>query len=449
MHLIKLVNEYQKKNLYCHWLIQKSYFYLNFRIMIVFKFGGASVNDAAGIKNLAHIVVASVDDIIVIVSALGKTTNALENVVKAHCSGDGSRDKQLEEIRGYHEEIVNSLFSSNDLPGGILSSSFELLTDNLQNIESDNYDQAYDQIVSMGEIWSTMIVNQWLIRSGVKSVWIDTREVIITDSRYRDANINWDETGSRLKKEIEDNRGKILVLQGFIGGTPDGMTTTLGREGSDFTAAVVANIIDANRVEIWKDVPGVMNADPAWMGNVSKLDRISYKEAVELSFSGAKVIHPKTIKPLHNKSIPLIVRSFIDTGTAGTIISSDKQVEQPVPLYVRKENQILLSFVPKDFSFVIGDNLGDLFHRFYRHGIKTNLVQASAVSIAVCVDNEPARIDSLIGEIESEYKVLFNDGVELLTLRYYDKESVENITSGRDILLEQRTRRSIRYVVKS
>ncbi|MCD4770206.1 MAG: aspartate kinase, partial [Bacteroidales bacterium] len=187
--------------------------------MIVFKFGGASVNDAAGIKNLAHIVVASVDDIIVIVSALGKTTNALENVVKAHCSGDGSRDKQLEEIRGYHEEIVNSLFSSNDLPGGILSSSFELLTDNLQNIESDNYDQAYDQIVSMGEIWSTMIVNQWLIRSGVKSVWIDTRKVIITDTRYRDANINWDETGSRLKKEIEDNRGKILVLQGFIGGT--------------------------------------------------------------------------------------------------------------------------------------------------------------------------------------------------------------------------------------
>lgn len=417
--------------------------------MIVYKFGGASVKDAAGIKNLVRIVAASGDDVVVIVSALGKTTNALENVVKAHYSGDENRDQQLVDIRSYHEEIANSLFSTNDLPGGLLSSSFESLIDNLRNTGTDNYDQTYDQVVSMGEIWSTMIVNQWLIISGFNSVWVDTRKVIITDKRYRDANINWDETGRRLKKEVENSRGKILVMQGFIGGTPDGMTTTLGREGSDFTAAVVANIIDANRVEIWKDVPGVMNADPAWMTNVSKLDRISYKEAVELSFSGAKVIHPKTIKPLHNKNIPLIVRSFFDPVSAGTIISSNEQVEQVVPLYVKKENQILLSLVPKDFSFVIGDNLGNLFQQFYRHGIKTNLVQASAVSIAVCVDNEPARIDSLKRELESEYRVLYNDEVELLTLRYYDRESIENITSGREILLEQKTRRSIRYVVKS
>lgn len=416
--------------------------------MIVFKFGGASVKDATGIKNLAQIVAASVDNLIVIVSALGKTTNALESVVKAHFSDDGERDQLLHDIISYHEEITNCLFSTSDLPGGTLSSSFDSLRSDLQNIGTDDFDKAYDQVVSMGEIWSTMIVNHWLILSGLDSVWIDTRKVIITDSRYRDANIDWDETSRRLRKEVEDNNGKIMVLQGFIGGTPDGITTTLGREGSDFTAAIVANIVDASRVEIWKDVPGVMSADPAWKENVSKLERISYKEAVELSFSGAKVIHPKTIKPLHNKNIPLIVRSFIDPASSGTIISLNEQIEQSVPLYVRKENQILLSLIPKDFSFVIGDNLGNLFQQFYRCGIKTNLVQASAVSIAVCVDNEPLSLERLKGELESEYKILFNDGVELLTLRNYDNESVEDITSGREVLLEQKTRRSIRYVVK-
>ncbi len=416
--------------------------------MIVYKFGGASVKDASGIKRLAQIVAESGNNLVIIVSALGKTTNALESVVESHCKGDGSRASKISDLRVYHKEIVDNLFSSEDLQEEILSNSFDLLIRNLEKRGTDDYDQVYDQVVSMGEIWSTIIVNQWFIKSGIDSVWVDARQVVITDARHRDANIDWSETRLRLRKIVEDNQGKILVMQGFIGGTINGIVTTLGREGSDFTAAVVANVIDADRVEIWKDVPGVMNADPAWMPDVRRLDRLSYKEAVELSFSGAKIIHPKTIKPLHNKSIPLIVRSFIDPLSVGTTISSAKSVKPSPPLYVKKENQILLSIVPKDFSFVIGDNLGNIFQLFYTHGIKTNLVQASAVSIAVCVDNEPVRLKKLIDELESEYKVLFNDRVELLTLRYYDSESVKSVTSGREILLEQKTRRSIRYIVK-
>jgi aspartate kinase len=242
-------------------------------------------------------------------------------------------------------------------------------------------------------------------------------------------------------------KSSVVVTQGFIGGTDEAYSTTLGREGSDFTAGIIANILDAERVTVWKDVPGVMNADPEWMSGTQKLPVISYKEAVEMSFSGAKVIHPKTIKPLHNKGIPLIVRSFLNPSDPGTMISVDESIAQDVPLFIKKEKQVLVSLVPRDFSFVIGDNLGVLFQRFYEKGVKINLVQTSAVSIAVSVDEDIMKLNGLIAVLSEEYKVLVNRDVELITLRYYSDEAIKRVTSGREVLLEQRTRRSIRYVL--
>lgn len=274
------------------------------------------------------------------------------------------------------------------------------------------------------------------------------RETLITDDRYTDANILWAESERRIRYAVQSPGVDVWVMQGFIGGTVSGHSTTLGREGSDYTAGVVANMLDAERVDIWKDVPGILNADPGWMNDAIKLDNISYKEAVEMSFSGAKVIHPKTIKPLQNKSIPLFVRSFVLPELEGTVISSNISSKQSVPVFVRKENQVLISLLPVDFSFVMGENLGKIFHLFYRHGIKTNLVQASAVSIAVCVDNDFDRIEKLTIDLKDEFRILYNENVEMISLRYYTDEAVRKVTSGKNVLLEQRTRKAIRFVLK-
>jgi aspartate kinase len=241
---------------------------------------------------------------------------------------------------------------------------------------------------------------------------------------------------------------RIYVTQGFIGRTVSGHTTTLGREGSDYTAAVLANMLDAESVVVWKDVPGILNADPKWFPEATRLDEISYKEAVEMSFSGAKVIHPKTIKPLHNKSIPLYVRSFLIPGDEGTVIKADIKLRKIEPVFIKKEEQILISILPKDFSFVMGDNLSRIFHTFITHGIKVNLVEASAVSIDVCVDDERAKVDSLLDDLKMEYSAVYNENVELLSIRHYTLEAMERITSGREILMQQRTRSTARFVVR-
>jgi aspartate kinase len=279
-------------------------------------------------------------------------------------------------------------------------------------------------------------------------LWTDLRETLLTDDRYRDANVMWVESTRRVKSVFSFNGTRIYVTQGFIGGTVAGHTTTLGREGSDYTAAILANILDAESVSVWKDVAGILNADPKWIPDAEKLDEISYKEAVEMSFSGAKVIHPKTIKPLHNKNIPLYVRSFLVPENEGTVIKSDIRIRKLEPVYIKKEDQILISILPKDFSFVMGDNLSRIFHMFITHGIKVNLVEASAVSIDVCVDDERPKVDSLINDLKDEYSAIYNENVELLSVRHYTPDSVTRITSGREILLEQRTRSTVRFVVR-
>jgi aspartate kinase len=416
--------------------------------MKVYKFGGASVRDGEGIRNLARIVSEESEDMVVIISAFGKTTNALEGVLKAWMAGDNAFKTLLEEIYNYHKSVILELFNDPSLTTGRIDLSFAVLKEYLLAKNSHEYDFNYDQVVSYGEIWSTLIVADYLKLSSSDVEWIDVRIHLITDDRYRDANILWSESTKRVCNSFDFRKKRIYVTQGFIGGTVTGQATTLGREGSDYTAAIVANILDAERVVVWKDVPGILNADPKWLHDAQTLDHLSYKEAVEMTFSGAKVIHPKTIKPLHNKNIPLHVRSFLSPELKGTIINADAVFDSILPVFIKKEDQILISFHPKDFSFVMGDNLSMIFHSFMIHGIKVNLVQASAVSINVCVDDEKPKVEALINDMKSEFSAVYNDNTELLSIRHYTPGAIERITSGREILLEQRTRSTVRFVVR-
>jgi aspartate kinase len=325
---------------------------------------------------------------------------------------------------------------------------FGQLKDYLQNHEKMQYDFEYDQIVSFGEIWSTIIVAGYLktLFPGVE--WIDIRRHLLTDNRHRDANILWEESCDKIRALFDFKRTRIYVTQGFIGGTTEGISTTLGREGSDYTAAVIANMLDAECATFWKDVPGILNADPRWMQDTLKLDEISYREAVEMTFSGAKVIHPKTIKPLQNKNIPLYVKSFLSPGANGTLIISDPDIQKIVPVYIRKEDQILVSIRPNDFSFVMGDNLSRIFRYFSDNGIKVNIVEASAVSIDVCVNDEKEKVKSFIEDLGPEFSIVYNDNVEMLTIRHYTEDSIKNLIDGKEVLLEQKTRSTVRFVVK-
>jgi aspartate kinase len=416
--------------------------------MKVYKFGGASVKDADGIRNLAKIVRKQPGNLVVVVSAFGKTTNALEKVLKAWLNGDDKFTSLLRAVMESHSSVVAGLFGPDSEVQGKLDVSFALLNDHLLAGNMGDYDFEYDQIVSYGEIWSTKIVAEYLKKTGIEASWIDLREILVTDDRFRDANVLWNESTIRVQNAFDFAAAGIYVTQGFIGGTITGDTTTLGREGSDYTAAILANMLEAEQVVVWKDVPGILNADPKWIPGAIKMDEISYKEAVEMSFSGAKVIHPKTIKPLHNKSIPLYVKSFITPDESGTIIKADATLRKIIPVFIKKEDQILISITPRDFSFVMGDNLSRIFHLFIKQGIKVNLVEASAVSIDVCVDDEREKIEILINDLKTEFSAVYNENMELLTVRHITPESLKQITQNREILLEQKTRSTGRFVVR-
>jgi aspartate kinase len=416
--------------------------------MIVYKFGGASVKDAGGIRNLKEIISAANDNLVVVVSAFGKTTNSLEKVFKTWMAGDESYKDLLEEIYIYHLSIAEELFPSGNSGKSRIDISFAKLEEYLKTSKRSDYDFEYDQIVSYGEIWSTLLVAAFLQKSGLKAEWIDIRGTLITDDRFRDADILWNESTARVKSVFSFKGTDVYVTQGFIGSTIAGQTTTLGREGSDYTAALLANMLDAERVVVWKDVPGLLNADPKWLSDASRLEEVSYREAVEMTFSGAKVIHPKTIKPLHNKNIPLHVKSFLAPEEIGTIIKSDTVRKHGFPVFIKKEDQIMISILPKDFSFAMGENLSRIFYLFIRHGIKVNMVEASAISIDVCIDDERTRVESLIADLKTEFTAAYNDNVEMLSIRHYTPEAISRITNDREILLEQRTRNSVRFVVR-
>lgn len=417
--------------------------------MKVYKFGGASIKNAEGIKNLFRIVSKEESELLIVVSASGKTTNALEEIMGAWFLSDLRYLDLIDRLAEYHDNILNGLsFEPESDVFMLVHNTIETLKGYLMKTQKGTYDFEYDQIIPFGELLSSIIVFKYLKSEIPEIEFVDIRNCVKTDDRYRDANIEWEQSVIRTNSTFNFLNTGIYITQGFIAGTAEGNTSTLGREGSDYTAAVLANMLNAESVTVWKDVPGILNADPVWMNDAQLLEEISYREAVEMTFSGAKVIHPKTIKPLHNKKIPLYVKSFINPSSGGTVIKSDAVLKKVLPVFIKKENQILITILPRDFSFVMDENLSRIFQVFMQHGIKVNLVEASAVSIDVCVDDERRRIDALIEDMNTEFALVYNENVEMLTVRHYIQAAVNKITEGREILLEQRMRSTVRFVVR-
>lgn len=417
--------------------------------MKIFKFGGASVKNAAAVRNVAHILKThNPSDVLVVISAMGKVTNAFEGLVKAYMEGQSNCRSLAEDIKTYHFEILSELFPTPNWVYQEVHAVFEDLYKKLATKASANYDYEYDQIVSLGEILSTKIVSGYLKNNGFQCEWVDARHLIRTDRTFREGKVDWETTKELITGELQQElyKGKTIITQGFIGHTPENQTTTLGREGSDYTAAILSWCLDGESVTIWKDVPGMLNADPKWFDNTEILSKISYKEAIELSYYGATVIHPKTLKPLQNKDIPLYVKSFMDPALPGTVIQADGSQDHLIPSFIFKINQLLISIIPKDFSFVVEENLSDIFSTFSKQGVKINLMQNSALDFSAVVDDSD-KARKLIEALRDEYKVLFNENQELVTIRHYDQKTIDRVMHGKKLLLEQRTRQTLRMVI--
>ncbi len=420
--------------------------------MQVFKFGGASVKDADGVKNVVEVLKQFPNQkISIVVSAMGKTTNALEHLAKAYFYKTENAEMLLEGIKDHHITICKQLFLN---PSHFIYTELENTFVELYWIIEDEptrgFDFEYDQIVSIGEIISTKIISAYLTEVGIKNKWVDIRGLIQTDNAYREGKVDFELTEKLIQSELNPifNTYDIIITQGFIGGTSENYTTTLGREGSDYTASILAFCLNASSVTIWKDVPGVLNADPKWFKNTQKINELSYHDAIELTYYGASVIHPKTIKPLQNKQIPLHVKSFLNPKEDGTVIK-DAEKRLNIPSYIFKTDQVLLSIQPKDFSFIAEDNLSDIFEVFAKYSIKINLMQLSAISFSVCCDNHETKITDLIKELQKQFKVLYNFDLELMTIRYYTQEIIDTLTANKLILLEQRSRFTVQMVMKN
>ena len=411
--------------------------------MKVFKFGGVSIQSSSAIRNVVDIIKKSkFTDLIIVVSAMGKTTNSLEEIVDQFFF---NKRLSLEKIKNYHLAIVDDLFEENHSIYTDLNALFLELEWLLNDKPIRSYDYYYDQIVSFGELFSSKIISEYLSFLKIKNNLIDARDIVRTDNSFRNARINWEVTKELILKKIDNN--SILITQGFIGCTSENFTTTLGREGSDFTAALIASVVKSKELVIWKDVPGILSSDPRFFKKSIKIDRLSYNEAIELAYYGAKVIHPKTIQPLKEKNIPLIVRSFKDISLKGTIVSSNSDISPLLPFYILKENQVLISISAQDLSFIIEDSLSHIFSLFSKYNVKVNLMQNSAVSFSVCVDDDKHKLTKLIEELKLNYKVLFNYDLLLYTIRHYDQKSIDEIIKNNTLFLEQKSRSTIQLVV--
>ncbi len=417
--------------------------------MFVFKFGGASIVSADSVKNLKKIVESYDENIIIVVSAIGKMTNEFEDLFYCYFNSDSAIKTKFDHIKEYHLQIINDLF-----PAGTqnihkwINKIFEDISVHLATSPEGPYDFEYDQIVSFGEILSTTIISEYLNIENTNCKFIDVRDVLKTDTKYREANVNWELTETLCNEHFTFKDVKKYITQGFIGGAEDDSTTTLGREGSDYTAAILANTLSAQKVIFWKDVPGVLNADPEWFDNTLKFDNISYREAIELSYYGAKIIHPKTIKPLENKHIPLYIKSFITPESSGTLINTNGESDDLIPSFIFKMDQTLISISSRDFSFILEDKLSEIFGVFADLGIKINLMQTSAINFSVCIDHNNDKIENLRTRLGDKYKIFFNTGLELASIRHFDHETIERVVSDKKIFLEQKTRNMARFVMK-
>lgn len=419
----------------------------------VFKFGGASVKDSAAIQNVAEILTKYPEDsILVVISAMGKTTNKLEEVVSAYQLSDEALFLRLiNDLEAFHSQILLALFSDRQRKiYQIIETIFNQLRMRFSKPFSENYSFEYDQIVSLGEVLSSRIIDAYLTEKGFSSVWTDARSLLRTDNNYQEGNVDWKKTEELIQQNLRPlfTHKKIIVSQGFVGHTSEGMTTTLGREGSDYTAGIFAHCLHAESVTIWKDVPGMLNADPKLFEDTVLLKQISFKEAIELSYYGASVIHPKTVKPLQNKNIPLYVKSFIKPDEKGTVIQANSDFDSLVPSYILKFDQVLYTITPKDFSFLVEENLSGIFKRLADAHAKINMMQNSALSFSILLDRKKVNPDQVLQMFSDSYHVKYNEGLELITIRHYDESTIQKVTKNKEILVQQRTRQTARLVVK-
>jgi aspartate kinase len=422
--------------------------------MKVFKFGGASVKDAQAVRNVATILKGFLHEpLVVVLSAMDKMTNAFEKLAKYSYEGQKELfDNQFILIRLFHSDILNELFAD---PNHQACDRIDALFSEIEKLATTHrkstFDEWYDTLVPYGELLSTSIVSSFLADAGFRHSLLDARKVVRTNSTYRDARILWPETSAQIRQLVEEvlKKNDFVLTQGFIGSNADGKSTTLGREGSDFSAAIFAFVLDAAEVVIWKDVPGLLNADPKFFTDTVKIDRLSYSDAIELAYYGAKIIHPKTIKPLQNKNIPLIIRSFAEPGLPGSVIQDSRKKYELIPSYIFKFNQTLISITPRDFSFINEENLFEIFGIFSQYRVRINLMQNSAISFSVCIDGGRIEFTSLIEELQQKFRVKYNQNLELITIRNYDQACIDRVVNKRSVLLEQRSRSTVQVLVVS
>lgn len=417
--------------------------------MIIFKFGGASVKNAEAVKNLGYILRKYKENIVVVLSAMGKTTNAFEQIVDNYFRQEKEKlKKNYEDLRAFHYSVMKDLFDSES--HRVYSRVKDIFSDlgtRLDKRPALNYDFEYDQIVSYGEILSTTIVGDYLRQEGIDIVWKDIRHSLKTDNKFREGKVDWELSGQLMKEDFRFEGNQMFITQGFLGSTENNLTTTLGREGSDYTAAIIAYILMAENVVIWKDVPGVLNADPKWFDDTVLLEQLSYKDAIELAYYGASVIHPKTIQPLKKKGIPLFVKSFVDAGLPGTRVGLD-DYEKLIPSFIFKMDQVLIHISARDFSFITEDSLSTILGSFGSNGLRINLMQNTAISFQVCVNRDENRIKRVVNELGEEFNIETEDRLELVTIRYFDQATIERVTVDKEIILEQHNRKVAQMVMR-
>ncbi len=416
--------------------------------MRIFKFGGASVKDAEGIQNMYRVLeLTGHAQTLIVVSAMGKTTNAFEKLIEVYFDDAKQMESQLNEIIDYHLGIMNEIFDhpKHDVFDQV-KQRFDGLRTFLKINKSPHYSFVYDQVVSTGELVSTTIITHFLNEKGIAANWLDARECIQTDTSYRDANVDWARTEKAISQKI--NTDQFYITQGFIGSDDNNFTTTLGREGSDYTAAIFAYCLNSNSVTIWKDVPGVLNADPRHFESTQLLHHISYQEAIELAFYGASVIHPKTLQPLQRKEIPLHVKSFINPSDEGTKVSKGVAIDPHIPCYIVKNNLALIKLSSLDFSFIIEKNISDIFAMLHKYKMKVDLIQNSAISFSVCVFDKFGKIEELLHELRGRFQVDHKPNVSLYTIRHFQPESATFLLRKHELLLEQRTQETMQLVMR-
>ncbi len=406
--------------------------------MKIYKFGGSSVKSADAVRNLKAILKSENDNLVIVISAMDKTTNNLEKLLNLWRKGEDF-DEQLSKIMDFHTKIATDLMPES-LIMPQLSTFFEELIDKISNSNPENYHESYDRIVSYGEIFSTFIISTYLNYEGLKNKWLDAREILITDNNFRQANVDFELTAQKIRQEINETEKKYII-QGFIGGTIDGKPTTLGREGSDYSAAIFANLLDAESLTLWKDVDGIYNADPKIFHDAQKIQKISYSEATELAFFGMKIIHPRTAKPLINKGIPLFIKSFEKFHTHGSIIDNfEFKISPNVPVFIVNDNQALLTLRSKNFEFISEKIFEKIFHIFNKHKIKINLIQNSALTVSLCFDYFEITFGKLLSDLQQYFYTKHNKKLTLLIIRHYSDEILKKKLSGKKIILEQKNR---------